>query len=296
MGEATGKKKQEPGGYVTTSRWNLVLALLLLVGSIGVVWYFVATFTPPDEEEAKKEETLAGKKAPVSPAKKPPAKRTAAVPPGKKPAPKPKAPAPPPKPVVVTRAFQDGVSPDPGYKGTQDTYLFQSDPESAKGNQPVCIVDGDDPGGTGRDAVALFRWDLADVPRHASVKAVKLVFQVSDISSETYKVYGVTRSWTERGASWRKARRGKRWDRSGGDRDGRELGTILGKGATATVTVNAAGVALVQEWVKDPDRNYGFMFAPDGNQSNGLDLHSREASNANRRPRLEITYAVPPGP
>ena len=290
------KIRYEPGGYVTTSRWNLIGALLLALVSVGVVWYFVVTFSPPVEEEPE-EEPVARKPRPSAVRKAKPAAVPAPprVPP--KTAPKPKAPPKPaPKPVVVTKAFQDGVAPDRGYRGTEDTYLFQSNPNGPHGKHPTCNVDGDDPSGSGRDAAALFRWNLTTVPRHSLVRGAKVTFHVADPSTDAYKIYRVLQGWTEKRACWNLARDGRKWKRSGGDRDGTELGAVLGKGGAVTVTLNAAGVAVVQEWIKNPDRNYGIILAPSGNQNNGLDLHSREASNAKQRPRLEITYAVSPGP
>jgi hypothetical protein len=58
------------------------------------------------------------------------------------------------------------------------------------------------------------------------------------------------------------------------------------------ITLNAAGIALVQSWVDNPDQNNGIIIA-DVSVSDGLVFESREAGTAGNRPKLTVTYDAP---
>jgi len=60
----------------------------------------------------------------------------------------------------------------------------------------------------------------------------------------------------------------------------------------ATITLNAAGIALVQSWVNSPSTNNGIIIA-DPLVSDGLVFESREALTASNHPKLTVTYAGP---
>jgi hypothetical protein len=56
------------------------------------------------------------------------------------------------------------------------------------------------------------------------------------------------------------------------------------------ITLNAAGVAVVQSWVSTPSTNFGFIIADSGN-TDGLDFISSESvTSPTIRPLLTVTY------
>ncbi len=45
-----------------------------------------------------------------------------------------------------------------------DTYLSQNSPTNNYGSNSTLLIDGDDPGGTGRDKRTLVKFDLSQIP------------------------------------------------------------------------------------------------------------------------------------
>jgi hypothetical protein len=58
------------------------------------------------------------------------------------------------------------------------------------------------------------------------------------------------------------------------------------------VPLSAAGIAVVQSWVREPSKNHGFEVVPD-KQIDGLDVASREAEDPRQRPRLVLMLKAP---
>ena len=73
------------------------------------------------------------------------------------------------------------------------------------------LVDGDDPGGSGNDMVALLAWDLSEIPSNAVIEGVTLTIQVTNASSGAYEMYEVKRPWNEDAATWNDADAGGGW-------------------------------------------------------------------------------------
>ena len=59
---------------------------------------------------------------------------------------------------------------------------------------------------------------------------------------------------------------------------------------TLTITLNTAGRAQVQQWIDNPTTNHGFIIS-DNSNTDGVEIDTREASNATNRPRLSISFA-----
>ena len=68
-----------------------------------------------------------------------------------------------------TVSFQDGASPALTYVGTRDTSLSENAPDTTLGTSTTLLIDGDDPGGTGKDLTALIRWDISSIPSGSDV-------------------------------------------------------------------------------------------------------------------------------
>ncbi|MEJ8568077.1 DNRLRE domain-containing protein [Elongatibacter sediminis] len=196
-----------------------------------------------------------------------------------------------------TVAFQDGLAPDPGYLGTADAYIRQASATTPHGLETSLQVDGDDPSGSGSDMSIVLSWDLSSIPPGSQVESAAIGLEVTNASGGSYSCYRLQRAWAEPEVTWNQAANGSPWSSPGalgaGDRDNQPL---CGVSATATgpltITLNAAGVATVQNWIDAPGGNHGIVIS-DPTTSDGADFHSRESGTAMARPRLEVTYRVP---
>jgi hypothetical protein len=195
-------------------------------------------------------------------------------------------------PVTVT--FQNGALPTSSYAGTDDATIRQSSPTTNAGSASTCEADGDD--GSGADKSCLLRWSLSGIPAGSLVQSASITLRVTDSSSNSYGVYAIVRPWVESQTTWERADSATLWATAGamGPSDrGAQLGSITGSTGDRSVTLNAAGISLVQSWV-DGGTNAGIIIASTSS-TNGIDFASSEASTVARRPRLTITYLPPDG-
>ncbi|HET9955915.1 MAG TPA: DNRLRE domain-containing protein [Polyangiaceae bacterium] len=194
--------------------------------------------------------------------------------------------------VPVSVSFQDGVFPSADYAGTRDATLREAAGTSNFGGGASCEADGDDTAGS--DESCAIRWDVGGIPPGSIVQAASLTLRVTNGSADTYDIYGLTRGWEEGEVSWQSAQAGTTWAAAGAlgasDR-GAVIGSVTGAAGTRTVSLNAAGIALVQSWV-DGEANAGIVVAHATN-SDGIGFGTRERATASERPRLDITYLPP---
>jgi hypothetical protein len=192
----------------------------------------------------------------------------------------------PPPPPPQTVSFQNGVS---SYAGNTDTQLVQAGAGSNFGSGAGMSVDGT-PAST-----ALLRWDVSAIPDGSTIQAATITFTVSNLSVSTYEIYELRRSWIENQATWNVAATGSSWQVAGAqgtsDRGSTVLGTISASSTGArTISLNAAGLAVLQAWIDNPAGNFGFAIQDYG-AADGLDFFSSETATISQRPKLTVTYA-----
>jgi hypothetical protein len=200
---------------------------------------------------------------------------------------------------AVTIAFQNGVEPTSSYLGTTDTYLAESAATTNYATSTTLWADGDVPAGMQNTKVTLVRWDVRAVPTGSTVASASITIALSgatnDATSDRYSIYAMLRDWSETEANWNVATGGDYWAMAGAaelgrDHGVREIGGIAPLAAgSATIRLNADGVALVQQWVDDPSSNYGVQINS-WIADNGLGLASSESTTASLRPKLTIVY------
>jgi hypothetical protein len=190
---------------------------------------------------------------------------------------------------AVTVSFQDGVLPTSSYAGTQDASIKQANATTNFGTAISLEADGDD--GSGVDKSALVKWALSGIPAGSIVQSAGITLNDINESNNTYNVYETRRQWTESQVTWNNAATGTPWATAGAmgaaDR-GAIVGTVTGPVGTATINLNSAGVALVQQWVNG-GLNAGVVIAHATN-TNGIDFSSSEDATLANRPKLTITY------
>ncbi|HWA75870.1 MAG TPA: DNRLRE domain-containing protein, partial [Polyangiaceae bacterium] len=194
----------------------------------------------------------------------------------------------------VTVSFQQGVSPTAAYAGTIDTSLKQVSPSTNYGSETTLYADGDD--GSGVDLSSLIEWSLSGITAGSVVQSATVTVRITNATANTYNVYGMVRPWSEAQATWQNATSSSPWATAGAmaasDR-GAVVGTITGSTGSKTITLNSAGISLVQAWV-DGGTNAGILIASPSN-TDGLNVRSSEYATATDRPKLTITYLPPDG-
>jgi len=185
-------------------------------------------------------------------------------------------------------SFQDGVN---GYAGTTDTKLRESggDDDTNFGNTNNVRIDGNpDEGG-------LIRWDLSSIAPGTVVTDVTITVRVTNPTIHTFELYGLKRAWSESQATWNEASSGQLWQIGGAqgtaDRDSTVLGVLTAAAnGFATIQLNAAGIAWVQNWINNPSSNFGFAIQDYANSSNDeITFSSSEAAVVTDRPKLTLT-------
>ncbi|KYG07068.1 hypothetical protein BE21_31250 [Sorangium cellulosum] len=195
---------------------------------------------------------------------------------------------------LTTVSFQQGSLPSSSYAGSTDATIRQAAATTNYGGATTCEADGDD--GSGVDKSCLLKWTLSGIPAGSTVQSASITLQVTDGSSNTYNVYEVKRSWDEAQVTWNNATSATAWATAGalGSTDrGSLVGSVTGSAGSRTITLNAAGVALVQAWV-DGTSNSGVVIASSSN-TDGIDFASSEHATAAQRPKLTITYGTSSG-
>ena len=112
-------------------------------------------------------------------------------------------------------------------------------------------------------------------------------------------MYAMTQAWTEGtgngsatgdGATWNTYNGSTAWPGGAGGASDKGSTVLANFAATATgsyqVSLNAAGVAVLENWINTPANNKGFMIYA-GSRTNGLDLTSKEGTTVGNRPKLD---------
>lgn len=194
---------------------------------------------------------------------------------------------------MFSASFQDGVSPTTAYAGTRDTMIDESAPTSTTGSASSLSVDGGS-----EEKTVLLAWDLeGTVPAPAVIRAATITLTISDKSDDTFDLYAAARAWSEGQATWKKATNLIDWESNGADGVSDRGAAVLGAvraiaTGTYTFNLNAAGIAVLQQWVADPAASRGFILASKS-ASNRLELRSREYATKTARPKLSLTWELP---
>ena len=178
-----------------------------------------------------------------------------------------------------TVSFKNGVTPDNNYLGSIDTYIASGVPTNNFGTAATLLADGED--GSNGELAALIKWDVSDIPSDATITEVRIELEVSNTSSGTYNLYDPGKTWNEYNVNWNSID------------PYTNRGQIVGKFSPFStgnypITLNSAGIALVQNWVNGLANN-GVLLMTDGS-NDGVDIRSSDYNDNALRPKLTITY------
>ncbi|MGQ0506739.1 MAG: DNRLRE domain-containing protein [Myxococcaceae bacterium] len=189
-------------------------------------------------------------------------------------------------------AFQQGVS---GYSGSVMRQLANyADPVTYSYRAYDYLAVDASPEDT-----ALLSWDLSTaVPAWSQVVSAAVALTTAEPSlgpsANTFRVSAVRRPWTEN-ATWATADGATAWNgggaRGAADTEVTELARVgtLSLGLDTT-SFNAAGIAVVQEWVSGQRRNDGIAVLHDGSNGDGYRFASRRRAAVTSRPGLIVAY------
>ena len=191
---------------------------------------------------------------------------------------------------VETREYRTGAFPNTAYQGTADSYLSSAQATTNFGDDSSLLLDGDD---SGADLVSLLRWDISDIPVEATVSSVSISLGVFNPSNDDYAVFEVLRDWQENSVSWNSTGT-TNWGSGGAQGNVDSANPVLGVvSPTSTgeyvLNLNAAGVEVVQGWIDGSRPNHGLLISSLVS-SDGVDIHSSEATAIANRPALSITF------
>ncbi|MFH1108834.1 MAG: DNRLRE domain-containing protein [Planctomycetota bacterium] len=188
----------------------------------------------------------------------------------------------------VTLTFQQGVS---DYTGTQDTYLYQSTPDTVEGNLDVWRWDTENP--APYQEIGLIRFDGIlgsgpnQIPVGSQINSATLTLEVYNSSVlPAGGVNEVTVDWSEATATW---------NNFGGEAgvQADEYGALVASAPIAMGTANINVTSSLQAWSSNPADNHGWIFIPQA--IDGVQVRSSEYATIANRPKLSVTYEPPQG-
>lgn len=152
---------------------------------------------------------------------------------------------------------------------------------------------------------ALFRFDLEVIPAAAVVRRAELRLEVvrvpQNAGQSPFELHRVRAPWDEGAVSWSSRQTGIDWQQPGGLG---EADVVAESSATADAASPGAAafastsrlVADVQAWLQTPASNHGWLLRAQSESTLRTARHfaTREAVAGDSRPRLTITYTLPP--
>jgi len=204
-------------------------------------------------------------------------------------------PSPTVVPGVTRVVLQDANAEDPGYHGTEDTYIDSNIPRlptTQEGNLRLK--------GAGGQSV-LIRFDLeGQVPAGAQVQAAELVFYVEhpigtvphDLGTGAFRVL---QQWSEQEASWRYRHSDARlaWDTEGCNGPGVDRAETDDDNIVLSDRAVYKGFDVtdsVQYMLDNPEENFGWVVMGTSASTGSFSLAASRNRNPDQRPALRIDY------
>jgi uncharacterized protein (TIGR03382 family) len=198
--------------------------------------------------------------------------------------------------LATTVTFQQGALPVPSYSGARDVWVDDGaetawNPAVNYGGLDAWVLEGG-----AQKKVILVRWDVSSLAPGAVLTGVQLELRVLDRSNAFFNLYEALVPWSETTVTWNQSAPGTPWNTAGAQGIGTDRGsTLLGQidgdssGGTNTMSLNAAGVAVVQGWIDNPATNQGFLIE-NLSTTDAFSVHSAEATSSSDRPKITLLY------
>ncbi len=194
---------------------------------------------------------------------------------------------------------------------TQDNTLYESSQGALSNGAGQFLFAGQTVSAGARRAVIAFK-DLSEIPQGATIDSVRLhLWQSNENSPATVlRVYRLEADWGE-GTSNASGAEGMgaaattgdatwnhrffdnmTWASAGGDFSNTASAQInVDNNGPYVIESTAALVADVQNWLENPDSNFGWILLANEDATSARRFNSREHSNLDQRPMLEVEYS-----
>ncbi len=179
---------------------------------------------------------------------------------------------------------QSGGSTTVNLTSSKDTFIREFQPFDVNGLMTTLEADADQlsPPQTFNDEIfAVLAWNVSSIPSTATVQSVTISFNVTNTSSGTYNLFQTLTSWSENTANW------FTFSPLSTNIGTGILGSFTPTAGTNVITLNAAGINLVQGWINGSITNNGIAVRSGGTTDNTI-FNSKEASS--NKPQISITY------
>jgi len=199
--------------------------------------------------------------------------------------------------LLTVASFQDGVFPTVDYDGTRDAPIFGAQADVNFGVEVILRADNEQ-SSSNLPVWSLMKWDLSSIPAGATLNDVTLTVNVTNTTvAPGYDLFQVLTPWEESGVTWNNTTAVATWENPGAfnlddpeDVNLTVLGTLLGTTTgQLTISLNADGEEMVQQWISNPATNHGLLMANPAND-NSLRFDSREGITPANRPKLSIDF------
>lgn len=191
---------------------------------------------------------------------------------------------------VRTVRLRQGVN---GYFGNSDKEIRSSGGDGGLGDAVTISIDGDDgnPGLQPNQALVRFD-DIADFLPEGELTSATLVLEVLDPGSG-FSVHEMLVDWDE-STTWDDLGDGVQIDGIEAAVDAvAVVGRDTGGQNVSTGTLEIDLTESIEAYLAGESDNLGWVLVPFENGTNGIDVHSSEASSLSLRPSLVLTSVVP---
>lgn len=191
--------------------------------------------------------------------------------------------------VPTTISFQDGVSPNSGYVGSSDTFIWDTNPNTDNGTATSTVEDKA-VGVETDQRKGLHKWDITLIPYGAQIVGARADTFIAAEGQGIAWYRILTADWVE-SSTYNSLTGGINDDGTEAsttedNRNAVNLDTILNLNLRNNLRLDTP-----QAWVSGTQNNYGYLIeGTDITTGDGMQLASREAVTSTQRPKLTLRY------